>query len=105
MPAAQLADAAPPAIRVAGVSKTFRTWASPAQRLIVPLLHRAGSLLRGAAPELSRRLHASAHRRMHVHEALHDIDFDQGMRPRFFRARMVDGVIDVPARNSSEVKS
>lgn len=36
---------------------------------------------------------------------LHDIDFDQGMRPRFFRARMVDGVIDVPARNSSEVKS
>jgi CRISPR-associated protein Cas5d len=26
---------------------------------------------------------------------LHDIDFDDGMTPRFFRARMVDGVIDV----------
>jgi len=26
---------------------------------------------------------------------LHDIDFDNGMTPRFFRARMVDGVIDV----------
>lgn len=26
---------------------------------------------------------------------LHDIDFDNKMTPRFFRARMVDGVIDV----------
>lgn len=26
---------------------------------------------------------------------LHDIDFDDNMTPRFFRARMVDGVIDV----------
>ncbi|MBE01580.1 type I-C CRISPR-associated protein Cas5c [uncultured Marinobacter sp.] len=26
---------------------------------------------------------------------LHDIDFDDGMEPRFFRARMVDGLIDV----------
>ena len=26
---------------------------------------------------------------------LHDIDFAEGMTPRFFRARMVDGVIDV----------
>ncbi len=26
---------------------------------------------------------------------LHDIDFDNNMTPRFFRARMVDGVIDV----------
>ncbi|MBK5966428.1 type I-C CRISPR-associated protein Cas5 [Thiocystis minor] len=28
---------------------------------------------------------------------LHDIDFADGMTPRFFRARMVDGVIDVQA--------
>jgi CRISPR-associated protein Cas5d len=36
---------------------------------------------------------------------LHDIDFDQGMAPRFFRARMVDGVIEVPAWGSEEVKA
>ncbi|MCF8030878.1 MAG: type I-C CRISPR-associated protein Cas5c [Desulfohalobiaceae bacterium] len=28
---------------------------------------------------------------------LHDIDFDNGMRPHFFRATMQDGVIEVPA--------
>lgn len=27
---------------------------------------------------------------------LHDIDFDAGMTPHFFRARMIDGVIEVP---------
>jgi CRISPR-associated protein Cas5d len=27
---------------------------------------------------------------------LHDIDFADGMTPRFFRARMVDGVVEVP---------
>lgn len=68
----------PPAIRVDGVSKTFRTWASPAQRLIAPALHRAGNLLKHAAPGLAARLHASAHRRLHVHEALHDIRFSLG---------------------------
>ncbi|MDR2212576.1 MAG: type I-C CRISPR-associated protein Cas5c [Pseudomonadales bacterium] len=36
---------------------------------------------------------------------LHDIDFDHGMTPRFFRARMVDGVIEVPAWNSEAVKA
>lgn len=33
---------------------------------------------------------------------LHDIDFANGMVPRFFRARMVDGVVEVPAWNSPE---
>jgi CRISPR-associated protein Cas5d len=28
---------------------------------------------------------------------LHDIDFDAGTTPHFFRARMVDGVVEVPA--------
>lgn len=65
-----------PAIVVQGLGKTFRTWASPAQRLIAPLLHRSGSLLSGAAPGLSRRLHAAAARRLHVHEALRDISFE-----------------------------
>ena len=63
------------AIRVDAVSKTFRTWASPAQRLIVPMLHRGGSLLAHALPGLATRLQASARRRIHVHEALRDISF------------------------------
>ena len=36
---------------------------------------------------------------------LHDIDFDRGMTPRFFRAQMTDGIIDVPPWHSEEVKS
>ena len=36
---------------------------------------------------------------------LHDIDFANGMTPRFFRAVMRDGVIDVPAFDSAEVLS
>lgn len=35
---------------------------------------------------------------------LHDIDFQNGMQPRFFRATMVDGVIDVPPFESREVR-
>lgn len=76
MPAATHATAAPPAIRVSNVGKIFRTWASPAQRLIVPLLHRTGSLLAGPLPRAATRLHASAHRRIHIHQALHDISFE-----------------------------
>lgn len=36
---------------------------------------------------------------------LHDIDFEHGMAPRFFRARMVDGVVEVPPWHSEEVKA
>ncbi|MDR2788785.1 MAG: type I-C CRISPR-associated protein Cas5c [Candidatus Accumulibacter sp.] len=36
---------------------------------------------------------------------LHDIDFADGMTPRFFRARMKDGVIEVPSWQSAEVKA
>lgn len=36
---------------------------------------------------------------------LHDIDHDHGSTPRFFRATMVDGVIEVPACGSAELKS
>lgn len=35
---------------------------------------------------------------------LHDIDFATDMAPRFFRARMVDGLIEVPPLNSGEVR-
>lgn len=36
---------------------------------------------------------------------LHDIDFADGMTPRFFRARMRDGVIDVPPFGGQEERS
>lgn len=36
---------------------------------------------------------------------LHDIDFANGSTPRFFRARMVDGVVDVPPWHGEEVKA
>ncbi|GKT26019.1 type I-C CRISPR-associated protein Cas5c [Acidovorax sp. SUPP3334] len=36
---------------------------------------------------------------------LHDIDFDRGMTPRFFRAQMAGGVIEVPPWHSEEVKA
>ena len=65
-----------PAIVAQGVCKTFRTWASPAQRLIAPLLHRAGNLAIGRAPRIANRLHREARKRMHVHEALHDVSFE-----------------------------
>jgi CRISPR-associated protein Cas5d len=35
---------------------------------------------------------------------LHDIDFEAGMEPRFFRVEMLDGVITVPAFGAKEVK-
>lgn len=59
-----------------GVGKVFHIWSSPAQRLIAPLLHRGGRLLDGPFPALGRRLQASAQRRVHRHEALHDISFE-----------------------------
>lgn len=36
---------------------------------------------------------------------LHDIDFANGMEPRFFRARIEAGVVEVPAWHSEEVKA
>jgi CRISPR-associated protein Cas5d len=35
---------------------------------------------------------------------LHDIDFNDGMTPHFFRAILRDGVMDVPPLNSREVR-
>lgn len=35
---------------------------------------------------------------------LHDIDFENDMQPRFFRAKMVDGIITVPPFKSEEVR-
>lgn len=65
----------PPAIVVDRLGKTFRTWASPAQRLIVPALMRLATVLDRAAPALAGRLRQSVRGRMHVHEALRDVTF------------------------------
>ncbi len=35
---------------------------------------------------------------------LHDVDYRNGMTPRFFRATMIDGIIDVPPFLSAEVR-
>lgn len=62
-----------PAIRVRGVSKTYRMWSSPGARLLVPLLLRAATALNVPWPALATRLRAAAARRMRTHQALHDI--------------------------------
>ena len=36
---------------------------------------------------------------------LHDVDYDNDMEPRFFRAMLRNGVVEVPASDSEEVKS
>src|SRR5690606_25690823 len=36
---------------------------------------------------------------------LHDIDFAQGMTPRFFRARLANGIVEVPPWQAEEVKA
>lgn len=36
---------------------------------------------------------------------LHDIDFAHGSTPRFFRANLIEGIVDVPKWNSLEVKA
>lgn len=62
-----------PAIRVHGLGKTYRMWASPGARLLVPLLIRAANKLRHISPELSQRMLDAAQARMHTHVALRDI--------------------------------
>jgi CRISPR-associated protein Cas5d len=44
-------------------------------------------------------------RRVDLGWMLHDIDFADTARPAFFRAEIVDGVIDVPPRHSPELAS
>lgn len=48
---------------------------------------------------------AELHGQRELGYVLHDIDFAQGMTPRFFRATMRDGVIDVPALGGKGVRS
>lgn len=36
---------------------------------------------------------------------LHDIDFHLGNTPHFFKAKLIDGIIDVPAFDSSELRA
>lgn len=62
-----------PALRVEGVSKTYRLWATPASRLWVPLLYRLAGWL--PLPGLTSRLQRMAQRRLHHHQALQDLSF------------------------------
>lgn len=48
---------------------------------------------------------ASLHGERDLGWMLHDIDFANGMAPRFFRARMVDGLIEVPPFHGDEVRT
>lgn len=63
-----------PAIRVSGVGKTYRMWASPGARLLVPLLVRGANALGRISPRLALPVYAAAKLRMHTHVALSDID-------------------------------
>jgi CRISPR-associated protein Cas5d len=49
--------------------------------------------------------HASLQGERDLGWMLHDIDFADGMISRFFRARMVDGLITVPPLKGAEVRS
>ena len=69
---------APPAIRVEALGKTYRMWASPGARLLVPLLVRAAIRFRRVNATLADRLIAAAHRRVHTHDALTDINLELG---------------------------
>lgn len=62
-----------PALRVEGVNKTYRLWATPGSRLMVPLLYRAAGWLPFQA--LAGRLRRMAERRLHHHQALHAVSF------------------------------
>lgn len=60
-------------------------------------------LLEDSAP--SPEKHESLQAERDLGWMLHDIDFSQNMMPRFFRAHMVGGVIEVPPWDSEEVKA
>lgn len=54
-------------------------------------------------PEVN--FHSSLQGNVDLGWMLHDIDFDNANTPHFFRARMANGVIDVPAFAAEEVKA
>lgn len=64
------------ALRVDGISKTYRLWASPGSRLWVPLLYRLANWV--PVPTLAARLRRSAELRVHLHQALSDVNFSLG---------------------------
>jgi CRISPR-associated protein Cas5d len=60
-------------------------------------------LLGDDAPQLE--VHPSLSAERDLGWMLHDIDFDRGMTPRFFRAQMTGGVIEVPPWQAEEIKA
>lgn len=57
------------------------------------------------APDATPAAHASLQGERDLGWMLHDIDFEDGKTPRFFRARMVDGLIAVPPLAAAEVRT
>ncbi|THU04474.1 type I-C CRISPR-associated protein Cas5 [Lampropedia puyangensis] len=62
------------------------------------------ALLEEGSEEPSSQL-TEGERNRHLGWMLHDIDFARGKQPRFFQAQMADGLVAVPAWDSSEVKA
>lgn len=64
-----------PAIRVDGVSKTYRVWRSPGDRLVVPIVNRLENAIAPRLPKLARGLRRQAEQRFHDITALDEISF------------------------------
>ncbi len=64
------------AIRVHGVSKTYRLWTTPASRLTVPAVQHLSTRLAAQWPWLQNKLEAWVSRRMSLHHALTDVSFE-----------------------------
>lgn len=65
-----------PALRVHALSKTYRSWSSPASRLSVPLLHRLAGLARPISGGLAAWIEARASHGLHTHQALTGVGFE-----------------------------
>ncbi|MDR3638622.1 MAG: type I-C CRISPR-associated protein Cas5c [Isosphaeraceae bacterium] len=50
------------------------------------------------------KVHDDLLREIDLGYMLHDIDFSHGMTPRFFHARLINGVMEVPPWNGKEVR-
>ncbi|HBD19532.1 MAG TPA: ABC transporter ATP-binding protein [Arenimonas sp.] len=68
--------AAPAAIRVEGIGKTYTLWSSPGARLLAPAGVRLAALLRPLAPRWATALEAAAHRHMPRFTALDGVSFE-----------------------------
>ena len=64
------------ALRVHGLSKTYRLWTTPASRLTVPMVQHLTGWLAARWPWLRRKVDAWVARRMSLHHALTEVSFE-----------------------------